>query len=107
MSETEIENEIQSKNLDAPRLTPECIDKQIVSAMYHRFPNTTTTVCLLVLKNGYTVVGEAACVSMENFDEELGKKISKDNARSKIWALEGYALRNTLNEIRKAQEPTP
>ena len=35
-------------------------------------------------------------VSPENFDVELGKKIARSNARDKIWALEGYALRERL-----------
>ena len=51
---------------------------------------------VLTLKNGFMVVGESACASPANFDAELGKKIAHDNARNKIWALEGYALRNRL-----------
>ena len=98
MIEQEIEQEIQEKKLTAPRLSPELIDSQIVSALYHVFPQTTMTVCLLTLRNGYQVTGESACVSPENFDAELGRKISKNNARQKIWALEGYRLRNELHE---------
>jgi hypothetical protein len=55
------------------------------------------TVCCLKLSNGFTVTGESACASPENFDAELGKKIARGNARDKIWALEGYVLRNTLS----------
>ena len=55
------------------------------------------TVCCLKLANGFNVVGESACASPENFDEALGRKIARDNAKGKIWALEGYALRNTLH----------
>ena len=95
-NEQEIEKEIQSKNLNAARLTPSDIDNQIKSEAYHVFPNTTLTVCALTLKNGYQVVGESACVSKENFDENIGRKIAFDNARAKIWALEGYVLRNKL-----------
>jgi hypothetical protein len=95
-SEAQIEQEIQDKGLTAPRLTPEMIDEVIMSEKYHRFENTTLTVCCLVLQNGYCVVGESAAVSMANFDAELGKKIARDNAREKIWALEGYLLRERL-----------
>lgn len=28
--------------------------------------------------------------------EEIGRRIAKDNARNKIWALEGYLLRSKL-----------
>ncbi len=54
------------------------------------------TFCVLVLRNGFTVTGESACASPENFNAELGRKIAKDNARAKIWPLLGYALRNKL-----------
>jgi hypothetical protein len=96
MNEQEIEAEIQSKELNAPRLSPELIDSRIVSEDYYVFPNTTLTVCCLTLKNGFTVTGESAAVSMENFDEELGRKIARIHARDKIWQLEGYALRERL-----------
>jgi len=95
-NEEAVEAEIQEKDLNAPRLTPDDIDATILAGQYHVFPGTTTTVCCLTLKNGYTVVGESACASPENFDEELGRKIARDNARNKIWALEGYLLRSNL-----------
>lgn len=96
MNEQAIETEIQSKNLNAPRLSPELVDSRIESEDYYVFPNTTLTVCCLKLKNGFTVTGESASVSMENFDEELGRKIARSHARDKIWALEGYALKERL-----------
>lgn len=95
-SETEIENEIQAKGLNAPRLTPVLIDAAIQSEQYHVFPGTTMTVCALTLRNGYIVTGESAAASPENFDQAIGRKIARDNARNKIWALEGYLLRNKL-----------
>lgn len=94
-SEASIEAEIKSKGLNAPRLTPAHIDAQIDREEYHVFDNVMT-VCVLTLKNGYKVTGESACASPENFDEQIGKRISRDNARNKIWTLEGYALRNAL-----------
>lgn len=94
--ELAIENEIQSKGLNAPRLTPSHIDAQIAGEAYHVFPGTTLTVCALTLRNGFHVVGESATASPENFDAEIGRKIARDNARSKIWALEGYLLRSQL-----------
>lgn len=97
MNEEKIEKEIQAKGLVAPRLTPDVIDATIVSEDYYVFPGTTLTVCCLKLRNGFTVTGESACASPDNFDREIGKKISRQNAREKIWALEGYALRERLN----------
>ena len=95
--EVAIEAEIQAKGLNAPRLTPAHIDSVIKAEDYHVFPGTTLTVCALTLKNGVIVVGESAAASPENSDIELGRKIARDNARNKIWALEGYILRSKLS----------
>ena len=96
--ETAIEAEIQAKGKTAPRLTPAHIDAQIVSEAFYVFPGTTLTVCALTLKNGFQVVGESAAASPENFDAEIGRKIARDNARGKIWALEGYVLKTRLHQ---------
>lgn len=97
-NENEIEAEIQAKGKTAPRLTPALIDGAIKAETYHVFEGTTLTVCVLTLQNGFTVTGESAAASPENFDEELGRKIARDNARNKIWAFEGYLLRQKLYE---------
>lgn len=52
------------------------------------------TFCVLVLKNGFTVTGESACASPENFDAEIGRNIARQNAVSKVWPLMGYELRS-------------
>lgn len=95
-NEQEVEKEINEKELNAPRLTPELIDSKIVHEDYHVFKKTCLTVCCLTLENGFNVIGESACASPENFDEELGKRIARDKARNKIWELEGYLLRQKL-----------
>lgn len=56
------------------------------------------TFCVLVLRNGFTVTGESACASPENFDAEIGRKIARDNAVQKVWPLMGYALKQQLFE---------
>jgi hypothetical protein len=94
--EQTIEALIQSKNLTAPRLTPDDIDAQIVDEQYHQWPGTTFTTCLLTLKNGYNVSGESAAVSPENFDAEIGQKVARRNAREKIWSLQGYLLKECI-----------
>jgi len=97
-NEVEIENEIQEKNLNAPRLRPEDIDSCIVKETYTNLPSGKVVVCELTLRNGFTVRGESACVSKANFDQEIGNKISKANARNKIWELEGYLLQQRVAE---------
>ena len=103
----DIENEILAKGLTAPRVTLADIEANIVGEYFFTADKATEgcpqlpslsllTFCVLVLKNGFTVTGESACASPENFDAELGRKIARQNAVSKIWPLMGYALRNTL-----------
>jgi hypothetical protein len=102
-----IEQEIQSKGLTAPRVTPQMIEDAIAAEYVFTADKATQgcpqmpslsllTICVLVLKNGFTVTGESACASPENFNAELGARIARDNAKQKIWPLEGYALRNRL-----------
>lgn len=91
-----LEQELQRKGLNAPRLSPTIINEQIVKEDYYVFPGTTMTICCLTLRNGFNVTGESATASSENFDETIGRRIAKDNARLKIWALEGYLLRSKL-----------
>ena len=55
------------------------------------------TFCVLVLRNGFTVTGESACASPENFDAEVGRKIARQNAVQKIWPLLGFALKERLH----------
>jgi len=100
MDEAAIETEIQTKGLNAPRLTPALIDAAILGEVYYVPTGTTMTICVLTLKNGFQVTGESAAASPENFDKEIGQKIARENARNKIWALEGYLLKQRLHEAR-------
>jgi Phage protein (N4 Gp49/phage Sf6 gene 66) family len=57
----------------------------------------TITVCFLVLKNGFTVIGTSACASPENYKQDLGEAFARADAKRKMWRLEGYALRDRLH----------
>lgn len=103
-----VEQQIQAKGLTAPRVTPDHIEACIVSEHYFTAaegarilpedsPLHLLTFCVLVLRNGFTVTGESACASPENFDPEIGRDIARRNAREKIWMLEGYLLREQLH----------
>lgn len=105
-----IEDAIKAKGLTAPRITPDDVKANIASEHYFtaaqalRLGGTEPhqldllTFCVLVLKNGFTVTGESACASPENFDAEIGRRIARDNAVAKIWPLMGYELRSHLHE---------
>ena len=94
--EAAIEAEIKEKGLTAKRITPEMLDAEIIGEEYHVFPGSCLTVCCLTLKNGFTVTGESACASPENFNSEIGQKIARANAREKLWPLLGFRLRDQL-----------
>ena len=113
MTEQAIEQEIQDKGLVAPRITPNHIDSVIVGEHYFTAAQGVVgsggvvisdddnlrclTFCVLTLKNGFTVTGESACASPENFNAEIGQKVARENAREKIWLLEGYLLKEKLH----------
>lgn len=65
------------------------------------------TFCVLVLRNGFTVTGESACASAENFDAEMGRKIARANAINKCWPLMGYALKQEMHNQQVAAQPQP
>ena len=98
MNNEDFEKEVSEKGLIAPRVTLDYVKSLITKEQYHVFEGSTFTSCLLTLKNGFTVHGESACASPENFDAELGAKIAKDNAVNKIWMLEGYLLKERLSK---------
>lgn len=90
--ENEIEKLLIEKNLNAPRLNPAAIDAVIVGETYTTLPSGKCIVCELTLRNGFTVRGESSVVSKANFNEDIGRAISRRAAREKIWALEAYLL---------------
>ena len=97
--EQQLETQIQAKGVTATRIRPQDLDDAIdptVQVQYHVFPGSNTTVCLLTLKNGYTVTGESACVDPANFDEEIGREVAFKDARNKLWPLLGFSLKERL-----------
>jgi hypothetical protein len=83
--------------LDKPnRVTPERIQEVIKECDY--FNHGLLTVCIMTLANGFIVTGESACVSEANYNEELGQKIAREKATDKIWALEGYLLKQQADD---------
>lgn len=104
-----VEEQIKRVGADKfPRITQEHIERQIVDELYTRGPGehvakgesiealSCLTICVLVLKNGFTVVGKSACASPDNYNEEIGRRIAREDAVRQIWALEGYQLRTSL-----------
>ena len=117
ITDDEIEQEILDKGLTAPRVIKDDIQNSIVSEFYFTAADgilgesemgtrpagiadalKRLTFCVFVLRNGFTVTGQSACVSPDNFDAALGKKIAYKDAVDKIWVLEGYLLQEKLSK---------
>ena len=121
-SDSVLELEIQAKGLTASRVTPKHIEDVILSEHYFTAAEGASadgytehdgwasvpdaldllTFCVLTLQNGFTVTGESACASPENFDAEIGRKIARENAINKVWMLEGYLLKQRLHEEKQS-----
>src|SRR5574337_853074 len=113
MNDQTIEQEIQAKGLTAPRITPADIEANITSEHYftaYQGASMTTsgpipgalsllTFCVLILRNGFTVTGESACASPENFDAEIGRRIARKNAIDRMWPLLGFRLKDRLHAM--------
>jgi hypothetical protein len=113
-----VEQDIVQAGADkAPRIPPADIAANIVNECYFTAANAAgfppveglayiarrevspldlLTICVLVLRNGFTVTGESACASPENFNAAIGRKIARENAITKVWPLMGYELRCKL-----------
>lgn len=61
------------------------------------------SICILVMKNGFSVIGKSAPASPENFNAELGSKFAYEDAIRQLWPLMGFELRQRLyNEGHKS-----
>lgn len=60
-------------------------------------PLKLLSICILVMKNGFTVIGKSAPASPENFNADLGRKLAYEDAVRQIWPLMGFALRDRLS----------
>ena len=101
MTKAVTEQELQEKAV-APRVTKDQIDALVDRVVVH------TTTCMTpvphVLAIAWlddkfylgTVISKS--VNPENFNEEIGRKIAYENARNKIWQLEGYLLKEKLHQ---------
>ncbi|PHV12080.1 Gp49 family protein [Chitinimonas sp. BJB300] len=106
-SETNFNNQDQSsqyikpKSSNAPRITERDVHAAIVGEDYHHFANSTLTVCMLRLRNGFTVLGQSACVSRDNFDPVKGREIARRNACDEVWKVLGYDLCEQIHRVER------
>jgi hypothetical protein len=93
----------------APRVTEDSIKAKIKAVGYHEIEGLATstvgTLCVITMLNGWMSTGFSAPASPENFDAEVGRRYAYDNAFKQLWQLEGYLLREMLQQ--KAAQVDP
>ena len=93
------EKVVEKKEIPAPHVLEEHIEWVMTHSEFEIhtvFDKCTIVACKL--PNGFVIVESSACVSPENYDEELGVSICMDKIEDKIWELEGYSLQQNLFE---------
>lgn len=86
----------------ADGVTPDMLHQPPVPSSH---PLRLLTFCVLVLKNGFTVTGESACVSAANYDETIGRRVARENAIDKVWPLVVFALKQKIAENQSRSLP--
>lgn len=109
------EDMIAAAGLTGRRVKPEDLEAEIAQELFFTaadgarnqgidayFPSSSPihrlTFCVLVLKNGSTAVGQSSCVSPENFNADIGRKIARENAVSQLWPLLGFRLADRIHQ---------
>lgn len=61
-------------------------------------PLAILTICIVVLENGFTLLGKSAPAAAANFNAEFGQKLAYEDCIRQMWPLEGYLLRQQRHE---------
>ena len=86
------------------RITMNSIMDRIEKVSYLVIPETTVTLCMITMINGFSVRGESACVDPAAFNKALGEKFSYEDAFDQLWKLEGYLLKEKMYQENDAKE---
>jgi hypothetical protein len=74
------------------------MESRVKHVSYAVLPETTTTICVMTMVNGYVVLGTSACVDPAMLNKALGEQHSYADAIKQLWSLEGYLLREELSK---------
>lgn len=85
-----------------PRVTEHQVGNEAVTGEY--IVRGCLTICILTLKNGFTVVGTSSCASPENFNEEIGRHYALKDAERQVWPLLGFRLKDQLHKEKEAND---
>lgn len=84
---------------DAPSISQQMVDDFIRETEVITMGNKTTVV-RAILRNGFEIVESSACVSAENYDEDLGAQICLEHIKNKVWMLLGFLLQMAVHGVK-------
>jgi hypothetical protein len=82
-------------------VTPNAVEREIVNEYYRNLgsalkvpdgPAGNVTLCVLILRNGFVIIGKSACVDSRNFNEELGQQLAREDAIKQVWPFLGFRM---------------
>lgn len=79
-------------------VTTEAVNDAIAATDYHHFEESTVTVCLVYLRNGFTIVGQSACVNPDNFDKALGQELAFEDAKQQVYRFLAFRMLDTVDD---------
>lgn len=97
---TDIEKEIISKGLTAPRVTQQDLEDNIVSTEIVKHITKSGQIlrwAVITTKNGFSLAGKpSASASSANDDVEIGARIAIENSKNELWGYMGYELKTKI-----------
>jgi len=69
---------------------------KIQSTTYTLLPNGKTTICQLIMENGFSIEGKSGCVDPKEYNQSLGEKYAYEDALNNVWPFEGYLLAENM-----------
>ncbi len=96
MSEEQVKYQVEADDRPAPTVTAADVSAAIAKVDYHVLFGTTITICVLTLQNGFTITGQSACASLENFNQVIGQDYAYLDAKEKVWQYLGYELKTAV-----------
>lgn len=77
--------------------------RNLGGALKQTGPTANVTLCVLVLKNGFVIVGKSACVNADDFNEDIGRKLAREDALRQMGPFIGFRRADArMNSMDKA-----
>ena len=87
------------------------LDSMVAKILHveYLYPKTLPhmTIAVIIVENGFALVGKSAPADAENFDEALGRRFAYEDALRQMWPLEAYLLRQQLASPETQDQPEP